>query len=42
MPVPKKKPVRLTAAQRRAQLDKNFNAQKNTRLTRRGKTKKLK
>lgn len=40
MLVPKKKPVRLTAAQKRAQLDKNFNAQKNTKLTRRGKTKK--
>jgi len=38
----KKKPVKLTAAQRRAQLDNNFNAQKNTRLTRRGKTKKIK
>ena len=37
----KKKPANLTAAQRRAQLDKNFNAQKNTRLTRRGKTKKI-
>lgn len=46
MPVPKKKPVkktvRLTAAQRRAQLDKNFNAQTRTRLTRRGNTRKIK
>lgn len=42
MPVPKKKPVKLTAAQRRAQLDKNFNAQKRTKLTRRGKTRKIK
>ena len=42
MPPPKTKPKKLTAAQRRAQLDKNFNAQRGTRLTRRGKTKKIK
>jgi len=41
MVTPKKKPVRLTAAQRRAQLNKNFNAQTKTKLTRRGKTKKI-
>ena len=37
----KKKPVKLTAAQRRAQLDKNFNTQTKTRLTRRGNTKRI-
>jgi len=38
----KKKPVRLTAAQKAAKLNASFNAQKTTRLTRRGKTKKIK